>query len=718
MLCKMVLTTTSSLLHSSSKYAFRNPFRSFRRLVDVHPRVQRSLKQGDAVVALESTIITHGMPYPQNVETASSVEQLVSENGALAATIAIIDGRIKVGLTSEEMAKIAKLAKKNCNEITKCSRRDLPYLVATKGNGGTTVAATMIIAHMLGIDIFATGGVGGVHPDGHITLDISADLVELGRTPVTVVSSGIKSILDIPRTLEYLETQGVCVATYGVGDRHFPDFYTPNSGHTVPYNLNGPQEAANLIKVLKELDLKSGILIGVPVPEQFAASKSMIEAAIEEATCEAKIQGISGKQVTPYLLAAIAKITQGRSLDANIALIKNNACVAAQISRELSKKSKSYMFGGESATKTVSTPLVIGASILDLSLTMVDEIPRVLDGATYCAKPTESAGGVGRNIAEGIFKLYGSANFISIIGNDQLGRSLLKMIPTQLRDSVMVDEECATSLCTLLFDKNGDCKIILGNMEIHDNITAEMIKRREEQISSAPIIVMDSNLSFEAMACILRLAQKHQRPVFFEPTDMRIAHKPFTLPKSLSKQIRIISPNIYELHAIVEAITGTPVSSEVNNSDPIECLLEKAKYLLSLVQDHFDCVVLTLGQQGVLLSLNGALAASGKPLFDVNTGSYIPMMKNTDNVHAIRFYNAPKVENIKNVSGAGDSFTSGYITALLRGYDMKNSVALGFLAAERALQSRAAVPMRYFDDDIEESASLESALKNLKETSL
>lgn len=715
MFYKMVLTITSPLLQACSKYVFRTPLRNFRRLVDVHPRVQRSLKQGEAVVALESTIITHGMPYPQNIETAQSVEQLVSENGALAATIAIINGRIKVGLTSEEMEKIAK---KNRNEIMKISRRDLPYLVATRGSGGTTVAATMIIAHMLGIDIFATGGVGGVHRDGHVTLDISADLVELGRTPVTVVSSGIKSILDIPRTLEYLETQGVCVATYGVDDCTFPDFYTRNSGCKVPYNLNGPLEAANLIKALKELDLKSGILIGVPVPEQFAANKDMIVAAIEEATREAKIQGISGKQVTPYLLAAIAKITQGRSLDANIALIENNACVAAQISRELSKQSKSYIFGGESVPESVSTPLVIGASILDLSLTMVDEIPKVLDGATYSAKPTESAGGVGRNIAEGIFKLYGTANFISIVGDDQLGRSLLKMIPKPLRNSVMVDEECATSLCTLLFDKTGDCKIILGNMDIHRKITAEIIQRHEELISSAPIIVIDSNLSFEAMACALRLAQKHRRPVFFEPTDMRIAHKPFTLPRNLAEQIRIISPNIYELHTIVEAITGNPVRSKVNNSDPTEILLEKAKYMLTLVQDNFDCIILTLGQQGVLLSLNGNLAASGKPLFDVKTGSYLPITKNAEKVHALRFYNAPKVENIKNVSGAGDSFTSGYITALLRGYDMKNCVALGFLAAERALQSRAAVPLRYFSDDVEETASLEIAIKNLKETSL
>uniref|UniRef100_W8C0I5 Pseudouridine-metabolizing bifunctional protein C1861.05 n=1 Tax=Ceratitis capitata TaxID=7213 RepID=W8C0I5_CERCA len=709
----MFFGSVKKLVSISSKCVLLNPLRGFKRLIDIHPNVQRSLQQGDAVVALESTIITHGMPYPENIETAQAVEQLVSENGALAATIAIINGRIKVGLTTDEMKQ---LAAKNHNEVIKCSRRDLPYLVSTQGCGGTTVAATMIIAHMSGIDIFATGGVGGVHRDGHITMDVSADLVELGRTPITVVSSGIKSILDIPRTLEYLETQGVCVATYGVPDFNFPDFYTRNSGCKVPYNLNGPKEAANLIKALKELQYRSGILIGVPVPEQFAANKNEIEAAIQEAIYEARNQGISGKQVTPYLLAAIAKLTKGSSLEANMALIKNNAKTAAQISRELSKTKKSYVFSGEK--KSSKTPLVIGASILDLSLTMLDDLPKVLDGATYRAKPTESAGGVGRNIAEGISKLYGSANFISVVGNDQLGRSLLKMIPGQLKSLVKIDGESSTSLCTIIFDKSGDCKIYLANMEIHDNITPETIQQSEELLRSAPIVLMDGNLSLETMERTLRLAHKYQRPVFFEPTDMRIAQKPFNLAKTLTKQIKFISPNIYELRTIVEAITGETLPTRENNFQSTNILLEEARNLLKQVQDYFDCIVLTLGQQGVMLSLKGEIAVSGKPLFDASTGSYLPIREISKNVYAMRFYSAPRVEGIKNVSGAGDSFTSGFVTALLRGYDIKNCVALGFLAAERALQSRSAVPSQYFTDKNEESTNLQKILKNLKEVTL
>ncbi|XP_036318091.1 pseudouridine-metabolizing bifunctional protein C1861.05 [Rhagoletis pomonella] len=707
----MVWGVASPVLRASLKRTVPSQFRAFKSLIDIHPAVQQSLQQGEPVVALESTIITHGMPYPQNIDTSVAVEQIVSQNGALAATIAIINGRIKVGLTREEMRQ---LASNSHSEVVKCSRRDLPYLIAKKGNGGTTVAATMIIAHMMGIEIFATGGIGGVHRDGHVTFDISADLIELGRTPVTVVSSGIKSILDIPRTLEYLETQGVCVATYGVEDCSFPDFYTRDSGFKAPYNLRDPKEAANLIKSMRELKVGSGVLIGVPIPEQYAANKNIIEAAIQKAIGEADSQGISGKQVTPYLLEAIAKITKGSSLYANIALIKNNAKTAAKIAQELYKKDSSFTIGREPDNCATIAPLVIGASILDLSLTVVDDMPKVLDGATYRAKPTMSAGGVGRNIAECIFKLYGATNFISIVGNDQLGRSLLKMIPPQLRPLVRVDEQNGTSLGTLIFDKNGDSKIMLANMEIHQNITPDMIKGQEKLFRSTPIVVIDSNLSMETMECVLELAQKHQRPVFFEPTDMRIAHKPFTLARSLTKQIKFISPNIYELRTIVETITGTCVSNEDRKIDSIDSLLKEVKILLSLVEGYFDCIVLTLGQHGVVLNLEGETAASGKPLFDPNNGSYLPAGDSTKNVHSARYYAAPTVEKIKNVSGAGDSFTSGYITALLRGYDVERCIALGFLAAERALQSRSAVPGQFFNDNVEETKSLQGVMKDIK----
>ncbi|TMW43376.1 hypothetical protein DOY81_011547, partial [Sarcophaga bullata] len=429
--------------------------RGFKNLIDIHPSVRKALDNHEPIVALESTIITHGMPYPQNLETALEVEDLVRKVGAAPATIACIDGRLKVGLSRDNISQLAKMDR---SDVIKCSRRDLPYVIANGKCGGTTVAGTMIVAHMAGIKIFATGGVGGVHRDGHITMDISADLVELGRTPVTVVSSGVKSILDIPRTLEYLETQGVCVATYGSEQGKFPDFYTKDSGCRAPYNLKTPEDAAKLVHVLQQLQLKSGLLIGVPIPEEFAADKNTIKTAIEQAYQEAAEKGIEGKEITPFLLAAIAKITGGSSLKANMALIKNNAKVAAEIACALSKITlKRY---NENAHKSIEMsskkPLIIGASMLDLCLTMVDNIPLHLDGATYHTHVKESGGGVGRNLAEAIYKLHGAADFISVVGKDHMGQSLLQSIPESVRKGVKTDEEKTTSICSILFDKSGN----------------------------------------------------------------------------------------------------------------------------------------------------------------------------------------------------------------------------------------------------------------------
>ncbi|XP_037936541.1 uncharacterized protein LOC119670371 [Teleopsis dalmanni] len=701
----MFLKTGNAFLNIMRKRS--TTVNAFKKLIDIHPQVQYSLDKCKPIVALESTIITHGMPFPQNFDTALEVEELVRANGAVPATIAIIDGRIKVGLNNTDLAKLA--AKKQ-NEVIKCSRRDLPFVISQQKCGGTTVAATMIIAHMTGIKVFATGGVGGVHRDGHISMDISADLIELGRTPVAVICSGVKSILDIPRTLEYLETQGVCVAAYqnyGI----FPDFYTRDSGCKAPYNLENPAEAAYLIKCLYDLDLNSGILIGVPIPEKYSANKGQITLAIEEAYKKAEQQDVNGKQVTPFLLEAISKITEGKSLNANMALIKNNATVGAQIAVELCKDNiyKDIYLQTEKMHKA---PLIIGASILDLSLTMNDEIPTVLNGATYQIQTKQSAGGVGRNLAEGIFKLHGEANFISVVGNDELGKSLYKLIPKPLQQSVEIDNTNNTSLCSVIFDKSGDCKLILGNMDIHKSITPELVMQQEQVFQKAPLIIMDGNLSVQTMECVLELASKHQRPVFFEPTDMRIAAKPFTLPNDLTKQIKIISPNIFELKAIFETITNTDLVLEKDILQNKNLLLNITKDMLLKIQDNFDCVIVTLSEHGILLSLRGG---HEKQLFDTNNFKYI---SNSDDKHSVCYYPAPVVQSVKNVSGAGDSFSSGFITGLLRGYKVEQCVILGFMAAERALQSYSAVPENYFANKNEESKIFLQTVKEIQKENI
>jgi len=295
--------------------------------IDILPEVKEALDKGSAVVALESTIISHGMPYPDNLTCARECESIIRENGATPATVAILDGRIKIGLSDEQLETFAV-----SKDIVKCSRRDLPYIIAAGKNGAATVSATMIMASLAGISFFATGGIGGVHRGAEDTMDISADLTELCTTDVCVISAGVKSILDIGRTLEYLETQGVPVVAFGQDE--FPAFYTRESGHEAPLRFDTPLDVAKMMKVKWELGLKGGAIIGNPIPVQHAMPKEEIDEAINTALQKASNLGIKGKEITPFLLDAIRKITGGSSLKANMHLVQNNAKLAAEIATE------------------------------------------------------------------------------------------------------------------------------------------------------------------------------------------------------------------------------------------------------------------------------------------------------------------------------------------------------------------------------------------------
>ena len=301
------------------------------KYLDVAPEVAAALAEGRPVVALESTIISHGMPYPQNVETALKVEQVIRDNGAVPATIAVLGGRLKAGLSADE---IEYLGKKGAG-VTKASRRDLAVLVARGEDGATTVTTTMMIAHMAGIKIFATGGIGGVHRGAETTMDISADLEELAQTDVMVVCAGAKSILDLGLTLEYLETHGVPVIGYGT--RELPAFYTRHSGFSVDYEIDTPEELARAFRVQHELGLRGGMLVTNPIPEEYSMDANVINAAIDEAIREAAEQGIHGKETTPFLLAKVKELTGGDSLDSNIQLVFNNARLAARTAAAYTK---------------------------------------------------------------------------------------------------------------------------------------------------------------------------------------------------------------------------------------------------------------------------------------------------------------------------------------------------------------------------------------------
>ncbi|MDC7124953.1 MAG: pseudouridine-5'-phosphate glycosidase [Spirochaetales bacterium] len=300
------------------------------KYLDIKPEVAKALKEGAPVVALESTIISHGMPYPKNVETAKNVEQIIRDAGAMPATIAILEGKIKIGLDDKELEYLG-----TATDIEKASRRDLGHIIAKGLNGATTVAATMIAADLAGIKIFVTGGIGGVHRGAEKTFDISADLQELSKTNVAVICAGAKSILDIGLTLEYLETMGVPVAGFGTDE--LPAFYTRHSGFNTDFRYDTAKEAAASIKTKWDLGLNGGMVIGNPVPEKFEMDKSVIDKAIAQALSEAEEKGIKGKETTPFLLDRVKQLTGGDSLETNIELVFNNAKVGADIAVEFSK---------------------------------------------------------------------------------------------------------------------------------------------------------------------------------------------------------------------------------------------------------------------------------------------------------------------------------------------------------------------------------------------
>ena len=300
----------------------------YRNFMDIKPEVEKALEEGTPVVALESTIISHGMPYPKNVETALAVEEVIRKNGAIPATIAIIEGRIKIGLTPEEIEYMAK-----ADNVLKVSRRDFPLVISQKLDGATTVAGTMIAANMAGIKVFVTGGIGGVHRGAGESFDVSADLEELKMTDVTVVCAGVKSILDIGATLEYLETSGVPVITYGADS--FPAFYSRESGFAAECRIDEPEKISALIRTKEQLGLRGGILVSCPIPEEDEIPFEKMDVVIKQALKECEEKGVKGNRITPFLLSKVKDLTEGSSLEANIKLVLHNADIGSKIAANI-----------------------------------------------------------------------------------------------------------------------------------------------------------------------------------------------------------------------------------------------------------------------------------------------------------------------------------------------------------------------------------------------
>lgn len=677
--------------------------------VQVHPKVRSALNEDQAVVALESTIITHGMPYPHNLRTAQEVEKLIKETGVTPATIAALEGKIHVGLTDGQLQDLS-----TAQHALKTSRRDLAWVLSQKVTGGTTVSGTMIGAHLAGIPIFVTGGIGGVHRGGETSMDVSADLQELGRTPVTVVSAGIKSILDIPRTLEYLETQGVTVATYG-SSQEFPAFFTRHSGVKSPCNIGTPREAAELIDTNLSLGLGSGILIAVPIPEEFAADGELIEGAIQTAMSEADDEGIEGKEVTPFILSRVNTLTQGKSLTANIALVKNNAKVGSEIALELaeirrkrkvhqsssniphipkrhySTNAARYISRSSSSvrrqlcTSSTSPPVVIGASIVDHTASCQGK-ELVYGGQTNQGSFRIGYGGVGRNLADALTRLGASPVFLSAIGNDFAGQALRSNCSHMDFSRVSLRDDVNTASYCLVLDKIGEVVLGIGDMDINETITPEYISQHASVIQEAPIVCMDGNIPTESIEFISRLCADNSVPLWFEPTCVSKATK--VCQSDAWKSLTYASPNFKELRQMYAAIEGEETinfqdTDDQSFTDKLRECLQLSRVLLR----HVYCLFITLGEEGILVCRNAEpeqrFAISKQGLKDIEIDGMFS---------AVHYPVSSAIDRITSVSGAGDCLAAASIANMLRGHDPDFCLGSGLLAAQRSLQSHHAVP--------------------------
>ncbi|KAL6106478.1 uncharacterized protein ACO6RY_10341 [Pungitius sinensis] len=665
-----MLKRASAFILRRGMATFQSSFCKSGRLLRVHPSVSKALAENKPVVALESTIITHGMPYPHNLSTAKQVEAIVRAEGATPATVGVIDGNVHVGLSSEELERLALRP-----GSLKVSHRDLPYVTSKGLTGGTTVSATMAAAHRAGIRVFVTGGIGGVHRGGENSLDISADLTELGRTPIAVVSAGVKSILDIGRTLEFLETQGVCVATYGPS-RSFPAFFSPQSGFTSPCRVANPEEAAALIASALSLDLQSGVLLAVPIPDEHAAAGQLIEEAIQAALSEASAKGITGRDVTPFILQTVNELTEGKSLQANIALIHNNAKVGGQIACALSKqmterksRSNTHHHG-----KPLPDPDIVVIGGINVDFIAKGKTKELLFGQTNPGSVCQSFGGVGRNIADSLSRLGRSPLFISATGADSHSQAVMKYCKHMDTSGVLRLPEQNTATYCAVINESGELSLGLGDMEVHQQITQQYVSQFEKQLLSATLVCLDGNIPVSTIDYVCSIARKHNINVWYEPTDSDKASKPFL--SDAWKSLSYASPNLAELCTMNKTL-GFPAPDAPPSA--LEEILNVAVALSRPLLEHVHCLVVTLGAGGVLVC--------GE--HDAGSVNLQPRKQKRKRQLCAVHYPALTVtaEETMNVSGAGDSLAGALMAGILQQRDTDSCVRMGLLAARLSLAS-------------------------------
>ncbi|KAJ1876974.1 hypothetical protein H4R99_004467 [Coemansia sp. RSA 1722] len=648
--------------------------------IRLSPSVKRALENKQPVVALESTIISHGMPYPQNVETAQQVEKIVEANGSTPATIALIDGKIHVGLCESELDHLGKAG----NSAVKTSRRDMAMVLSQRLLGATTVSGTMIAAHMAGIPIFATGGIGGVHRGAESTMDISADLTELGRTPVAVVCAGAKSILDLPKTLEYLETQGVPVITFGK-EKEFPAFFSARSGLMAPWNLETPEKVAALVKTSLDIGLGSGMVVAAPIPEQHADSSSVFENAISVAVSEAETKGIKGKESTPFLLKRIVELTGGASLTANIALVKNNAMVASQIAKSLSSMNKSasrpfatghlQRRGHSTQRRVVSRAkfsgthsehplLVVGGAAIDVTA----QIDSAADGAkhslatSYPGTVHTSVGGVGQNVARAAHFLGADTVLVAAIGHDPYGSSIKTALDDIGMDTrfLQYPGECArTAVYNALHAHNGDLIAAVADMDINGMVSAQQVQ--EVFLKLAPRVVgIDGNLSILAISTTIMAAGQAGSCVLFEPTSVPKCISVLNALSFIKRSeaivdvghlVHVITPNQIELRRMAEVALELGLVETMPLAETVEEMAH-SHYTIeaSIIRDALTLFPL-FPVQIIKLGEKGAAIVSPSP--------------KTPTLPLVRSIRPLKPSLVINSNGAGDSMVGAILASLL-----------------------------------------------------
>ncbi|KAI1315821.1 hypothetical protein EDD11_000316 [Mortierella claussenii] len=670
--------------------------------------VKSALESKKPLVALESTIISHGMPYPQNYETAIEVEKVVRDNGAVPATIAIIDGQIQIGLSPDQIRHLAKLGR----SAVKASRRDLAVVMAKKQTGATTVSSTMLLAHRAGISVFATGGIGGVHRGYENTMDASADLTELGRTPVAVVCAGVKSILDIGRTLEFLETQGVTVATYG-STPDFPAFFTRTSGFKSMLNIETPTEAAELIAANHSIDLQSGIVVAVPIPEADAMDDALVGDAINMAVKEADEQKIYGKESTPFLLKRVNELTGGNSLKST--LVKQNASVAAKIAKSLAglgvqsgSQTRSYSTSARRMKQHEASQgriMVIGGTVVDITATAHDATSDSLLNSSFPGTTRISLGGVGRNVAEGVSKLNaGSCVFVSAVGGreENLKDALLEGTDNASDDLFgpwLIDEVdrrglsdleihmvpgARTATYTAIHDSTGNLFSAIADMDVFELLPPSMVE--SAIIKHKPrTICFDGNISTDCMRTILETSRQHNIQTFFEPTSVAKCARPLDssmLDVLLSGALRFASPNEYELQKMatharklitdhkdksnvrLKCLRDRPIQEGLLDPEDVEVNKDDNMAYRGLLLDAFSVsqfiptLFIKLGPKGVVVVQR---TCSGS-LKDGQEHNPSGLKKN--GMPKWQPYAAHQTSDIKSVTGAGDSFVASVVTSL------------------------------------------------------